>query len=519
MKLTRTRKISQAFFLALFLFLLFAAESGRMRGYPINLFLKADPLLAIGTALSARTLYSGMILALAILIPTIFLGRFFCGWICPLGALNDACSRAFRPRERAARIEANRYRRWFGLKFYVLTAFLALAVFGVAQFGLLDPIAFLTRSLSASIMPAIGAVTGGRVLPDRVFQAGWLLGAALLAVLLLNAVVPRFYCRAICPLGALLGTVARLGVFRVHRSDPKCIHCDRCLEVCPAAADPQEKLRKAECYVCMNCREVCPTDAITFRTMPPESGAVVAPDVSRRRILKAAVVAALGFPLIRAAFRGDRLPPRGLIRPPGSEPEASFLGKCVKCGECMKVCPTNVIQPALLEGGAEALWTPVMINRIGYCEYNCHLCGRACPTGAIREFSLEEKQGLPPFEKPIKLGTAFVDRTRCLPWAMNTPCIVCEEMCPVSPKAIYIEEAEVVNSSGRRLTVQRPVVDPARCIGCGLCENRCPVFDQRAIRVSSVGESRSERNQLLLPGTDEASPDAPIAFEQFSEEG
>jgi len=496
--LTRTRTLAQAFFLCLFLFLLFSADFERIRGYRVALFLQIDPLIAIATALANRALHSGMLLSLLVLVPTIFLGRVFCGWVCPFGALHHFFSWLFRPKGRERRIEANRYRRYFAVKYYALAAFLVLAAFGVTQIGLLDPIGLLTRSLAASLMPACAVATGGYGLPARTFLRGWLLGGILVTLLLLNAVIPRFFCRVLCPLGALLGVVSRLGIFQVYRSEAKCIHCDRCAANCQGASDPQAKPRRSECLVCMSCREICPTDAISFRAVPPDRDAVVGPDVSRRRILGAGVVAALGFPLLRSAARTDRLPRPGLIRPPGAEPEDDFLGKCVKCGECMKVCPTNVIQPALFEAGIEGVWTPIMVNRTGYCAYNCALCGRVCPTGAIREFSLDEKLGRGDFSGPIKIGTAFVDKSRCLPWAMNTPCIVCEEMCPVSPKAIYLQRAEVVNSAGKRVVVQRPVVDPARCTGCGICEHNCPVYDKRAIRVSSVGESRSKTNVLLL---------------------
>lgn len=499
MRLTTTRAISQAFFLSLFLFLLVAAGAGWMGGYPVSLFLQLDPLLATATALAARTVYAGMILALLVLVPTFLLGRFFCGWVCPMGTLHHLFSRLFRPKGMKERIASNAYRPFFAVKYYLLAVVLVLSLFGVTQAGLLDPISFLTRGLSTSIFPAIGTSTGGHGLAARVFQSGWLPGALLVAALLLNAAVPRFYCRALCPLGAFLGAAARLGLFHVRRSESKCIHCRQCVAPCPGASDPHERLRRSECMACLSCRAVCPTEAITFGALPPEAEVRSAPDVSRRRILQAALVAAVGLPILRASLRTDRLPPSGLIRPPGSEPEGAFLAKCVKCGACMKACPTNVIQPALAEAGLEGLWTPVMVNRIGYCEYNCTQCGRVCPTGAIRAFSLAEKLGQPPHEHPIRIGTAFVDRSRCLPWGMNTPCIVCEEVCPVSPKAIYIERTEVVDSSGRRLTVQRPVVDPARCIGCGLCEHHCPVHDLRAIRVSSVGESRSRNNLLLLP--------------------
>ena len=151
----------------------------------------------------------------------------------------------------------------------------------------------------------------------------------------------------------------------------------------------------------------------------------------------------------------------GVIRPPGALPEEEFLKRCIKCGQCMRVCPTNVIQPGGIEGGLENLWTPVLNNRIGSsgCQLNCTACGQVCPTSAIRPITLSEKLGTNEFADvgPIKLGTAFIDRNRCLPWAMDKPCIVCEENCPVSPKAIYTQEYFSTIRDGI-LTVKKAVV-------------------------------------------------------------
>ncbi len=140
----------------------------------------------------------------------------------------------------------------------------------------------------------------------------------------------------------------------------------------------------------------------------------------------------------------------------------------------------------------------MLVNRIGYCEHHCVFCGQVCPTGAILPISVAEKVGKKPFKQPVKLGTAFYDRGRCLPWAMQTPCIVCEEVCPTSPKAIWYRTVERPGRDGFPVTLKRPFVDPTLCIGCGVCENKCPVEDKAAIRVTSVGESRSSRNQMLL---------------------
>jgi ferredoxin len=122
----------------------------------------------------------------------------------------------------------------------------------------------------------------------------------------------------------------------------------------------------------------------------------------------------------------------------------------------MRICPTNVIHPTGLTAGLEGLWTPVLNFRIGTsgCQHNCIACGHLCPTAAIRPISLEERQGLGRHAQqgPIKIGTAFIDRGRCLPWAMDRPCIVCQENCPVSPKAIFTRE--LFNS----VSLQHPLV-------------------------------------------------------------
>lgn len=213
----------------------------------------------------------------------------------------------------------------------------------------------------------------------------------------------------------------------------------------------------------------------------------------------------------------------GLIRPPGSLGEREFLATCVKCGECMKVCPTNGIQPAFLEAGLEGMWTPVMNMKIGYCTYECTLCGQVCPTQAIRELKLEvlpdgrylRLEPLDPSElgqdiplenrKQMKIGQAFFDANRCLPYAFARSCIVCEEHCPTSPKAIWVEEIQMLNSAGEMVPLKRPHVDPARCVGCGICENVCPLKDRSGIYVTSAGESRNKENQFLL-ATQSANP-------------
>ena len=239
----------------------------------------------------------------------------------------------------------------------------------------------------------------------------------------------------------------------------------------------------------------------------------------------------------------------------------------------MRICPTNVIHPAGLQAGIEGIWTPMLNFRTGTsgCQRNCIACGNICPTAAIRPISLDERLGRENFadQGPIRIGTAFVDRGRCLPWAMERPCIVCQENCPVSPKAIvtrdvfqsvrldgavrlremqgdrilvdgpalpaerfatgdyyvvigsdsglppariaaigpggitladnpFIETAATGDRVSVQVRLQQPVVDPSRCIGCGVCEHECPVKGRRAIRVSAENETRERSHRLLI---------------------
>jgi Pyruvate/2-oxoacid:ferredoxin oxidoreductase delta subunit len=158
----------------------------------------------------------------------------------------------------------------------------------------------------------------------------------------------------------------------------------------------------------------------------------------------------------------------------------------------MKVCPTNALHPSLTEGGLAGLWTPIVVPRIGYCEYECNLCGQACPTEAIRPLSVEEK-------KQVRIGLACIDATRCLPYAYDRDCIVCEEHCPIPTKAITFVEREVVGRDGVARLRKQPRVDVDRCNGCGICETKCPFEDEPAIRVTSANESRHPGNQPILP--------------------
>jgi polyferredoxin len=495
------RRTYQVVFLALFLFLLIVSSASLIRGYRVDFFLGLDPLIALSTALASHSLHHALLWSLPLVVLTLIFGRFFCGWICPMGVLHHALGFLARKKRTNERMKQNAPFAAQKVKYVILAVMLAMAALGSVQVGLLDPIASTWRALSTTVVPAMSNSAFGLYQGERHFQFGPLIALVFFGALALNFVRPRFYCRVLCPLGALLGLCAKFSLFRITKKPGLCKDCNACGADCAGAADPQGIVKVTECMVCLNCTlGGCPHDALEYQFLPPLQASTGEVDLGRRRWLTAAASGLLAVPLLRASDGVEPRPDPKRIRPPGALEETAFLERCVKCGACMKVCPTGGLQPALAESGLEGLWTPILVPRLGYCEHSCTLCTEVCPTGAIRKLSLPEKLGNPPTVEPVRIGSAAFDKGRCLPWAYDTECIVCEEVCPTAQKAIYFKLETVTRRDGSQKTLKRPFVDLEKCVGCGTCEARCPVYDQAAVRVSSVGESRSPKNRIIMTG-------------------
>jgi len=510
-RITLARYASQAAFLGLFLWLFLSTESTGQDtlGPPVRLFLDFDPLIFLSTVLAAHAAPAAFFLSLITLGLTAVLGRAFCGWVCPLGTLHNVASRFKRRTARPLGVH------W--LKYLVLFFVLGAAVFGAELAGWLDPISLLIRSLAVGVYPAFAygteaffgamyaadlgvltdaseavyAVARDTVLPFRAphYYQGWLMTGLFVLVLVLNLYERRSWCRYICPLGALLGLVGRYAPLKRSVAEG-CTECGACARGCHGAATPHVKgsFRPGECYLCNSCDDVCPEGAVRYTFGARHAFAPM--DLGRRRVLASIAAGAATVPVLRAGASSVAPNPL-LIRPPGSLAEAEFLGRCVRCGQCMKVCITGGLQPAFMQAGLEGLWTPVLVPRVGYCEYRCTLCGQVCPTGAIERLTLERKL-------KTSIGLAMVDLSRCLPHAHARPCIVCEEVCPTSPKAVVLEEKVMTAPDGAQVRLRQPRVDLEKCIGCGICEAECPVTGTPAITVTTLGETRHPENRLLI---------------------
>lgn len=498
------RRIWQAVFLGVFLFFVFATTGAAIGGYHVEWFLELDPLVAVSTALANHSLHPTLLWAVPLIVLTLIFGRFFCGWMCPMGVLHHVLGYLARdPRKAQVRAKSNAFRPGLQkIKYFILLGMLGAAALGSVQIGWLDPIASTWRGLATAIIPAASNTAFGLYQGERHFQGGFLITVVFLGALALNFVFPRFYCRVLCPLGALLGLLAKFSLFRVKKNVSACKDCNLCGADCQGAADPQGVVRVTECMVCFNCIEgqKCPRKALSYGFLPLPEAATTELDLGRRRWVGAALAGVAAAPLMRASAGVDPRPDPRRIRPPGAVDEPEFVARCLKCGACMKVCPTGGLQPALTEAGFEGFWTPVLVPKIGPCEQACVLCSQVCPTGALEPLTLLQRQGRPPDVEPVKIGAAAFDKGRCLPWAFDTECIVCEEVCPTPQKAIYFKLETVTLRDGSTKVLKRPFVDLARCVGCGTCEARCPVFDHAGVRVTSVGETRSAKNRIMLGG-------------------
>ena len=499
------RRVCQTLFFTLFLFLFIKTDySGSDElTWAVNLLFRIDPLLAFSAILATKTVIALMLPAAITLVLTTLFGRFFCGWVCPLGTLIDGSRHLFPARKKSP--EPGRRQ----LKYSLLIFLLAAALFGLPLTGLFDPFSLLVRGLTFAVHPALDSATTTFFTWTYQHAPGWVNAVTepvyallksmlpfaakvfglsvfslllLLTVLGLSSLESRFFCRKVCPLGALLALCSRFSLFSLTGGGPDCGKCRQCRTICRMAAiDEQRSIASAECTLCLDCLAQCPKGRISYSWTRRIAGKQ-AVDLSRRAVLTSLTTGML-VPLVLPTRLLARSSDPLLIRPPGALAEAAFLGRCVRCGECMKVCIGNALQPTWLEAGLEGIFTPRLIGRIGYCEYNCTLCGQVCPTSAIKRLTREEKQ------KTV-IGRAFFDKNRCLPYAKGIPCMVCEEHCPTPDKAIKFRDARVLNSRGEQVDLRQPSVIDELCIGCGICENKCPLSGGSAVIVTAEGESR-----------------------------
>ena len=498
----RFQRLIQVPVFLLFLFLLGLATYPLPAWVEVDAFLLLDPLIALGSMASARAFIPRLVWGLIIIGLALILGRFFCGYLCPMGATIDFSDRIIRQSSkknaRNAFENAGRFRK---LKYFFLAGLAGTALLGISFVFLFSPLSLITRFYALVIYP-LTLMTVNAVLDVLrpifpgvgleslsfvtykvpYFNTNLFVTALIVGILLPALFQPRFWCRNLCPAGAILALFGRRPLFRRQVSEA-CTGCGRCARACPMAAIGEDFVTTAhsECITCLKCRDVCPEHAVSFGITGERHAPQPEIDLGRRKVVGAGLagVAAAALTMTNLYHIHDGETPRALrssrlIRPPGALPEPAFQDRCVRGGECMKGCLTNTLQPVWFEAGISGLWTPKITARLAGCEQNCNICGHLCPTGAIRPLDMEEK-------KHAKVGTARIIKTRCIAWEQDRTCLICDEICPYNAISNQFAVGHVV-------TV--PVIDENRCNGCGYCENKCPVTGEAAIIVEPLGELR-----------------------------
>lgn len=444
------------------------------------------------TFVSAASLTAaGFILVLLL---TLLGGRVYCSTLCPLGVLQDVVIH-LAGRFRSGRTKFIYARPHTTLRYGVLLITLVTLLSGsLLTVILLDPFSGFSRIIADLIRPLylsvynLAAYTlafcGFYGLQPVAWQAPP--PAALAVPLLLLALIlwlsvrkGRLYCNTLCPVGTLLGFVARFALFRIRIDQDVCTVCANCSIACKARCIRLKTgtVDFSRCVGCGDCLAVCPDLGIRYRLSAPwRSDTAAATDASRRVFLGktfgglagAASLAPLGW-LWEQGREGNAVagPLASPVSPPGSQSIARFNQACTACHLCVSACPTQVLQPAVLEYGLAGLLQPRMDYHRSFCNYDCTRCGELCPTGAILPLPKAVKQ-------TTQLGIARFLKESCVVYTDNTPCGACDEHCPT--KAVRL-----VPYQGS-LTI--PEVDETLCIGCGACEYACPVRPQRAIYVA-----------------------------------
>jgi polyferredoxin len=427
----RVRITVQILAFAFYILLIFAVVERRVAPPLSDIFFRFDPLSALGAMIAHRAWIPNLALAFITVGVTLVIGRVWCGWICPLGSLLEWVSFK-KARRRATSISP----RWRLVKYFLLATTLALALFSSLSLLAFDPLAIFTRTLTTAILPGlfyainsvekvlyqVGFLSGaldtfdglvrGTVLPveQPAFSQNLAIAGLFFSLVGLNLLAHRFWCRYLCPLGALLGLLSKFSLFRPMIGE-SCTQCTLCAVKCkPGAIDTNPKnfhIVESECTMCLDCLAAgCKADDIRIR-LARKPAPVEEFDLSRRQALGALATGAAGALLLGTDLRLRRDNPRR-IRPPGVIDESAFLSTCLRCSQCMKICPTTALQPALTEAGLAGMWTPILVPRVGYCDFGCTACGQVCPSGAIPLLALEEK-------RRTVIGKASIDRNRCLP--------------------------------------------------------------------------------------------------------
>lgn len=397
--------------------------------YPLKIF-DMQFVSALQSGIIYATIVSLVPLVVVIVLTLIF-GRIYCSTFCPLGIYQEILMFLFKPFYKKSRQHSSRH--------FPFAYWGAVVLFGILGGGtviwlrMVDPYAIFGNALS-------GAGLG----------IGFLVAIAVLVLF-----KKRFFCVNICPIGAVIGFIARFSFFKVHINDDKCKICGLCAKVCPCGAIDAKtnQVNHETCIKCFKCLAHCRHGAIYYGR---KKSVPVPFNLKRRQFLfSGLMVATLGLAFKGGIDLSKRVAQKlkRVIIPAGGGKIQDFANRCLNCNLCVQNCPMKVIKSAT----DEVAFVHLDYQK-SYCDFNCHRCSEICPSGALKHLTIAQKQ-------KTKLATAVIDEDICV------KCGLCSVKCP---------RTAIVKDVG-----QVPLVRFEECIGCGACAQVCPV---KAISFEPVSE-------------------------------
>ena len=432
-----------------------------------------------------------------IFILTLLFGRVYCSTICPLGIMQDVISYLKRRFKKKKRYNYKYIKSIPWLRYSILGITVVFFLAGnILLLGLLDPYSIFGRITSDLFRPVFSGITNlvanalnsfdiyavHKVDIQTIhFEVIIIPIIFLVLVVWMSLSKGRFYCNTICPVGTFLGLVSKVSVFQIKLDENTCTKCGLCAKACKGECIDYKSLRVdfSRCVGCFNCLSVCPESSANFRLNDIYKAQKAVPETStanhstdRRKFMGGFLLALLGASKLAKAQKlvtsnaTKEIERKNPVSPPGAQTSELLNNACTACHLCVNVCPTNVLQPAVLQYGYRGLMQPRLDNHAGFCNYECTLCGEVCPTGAILPLSTGEK-------KLTQIGKAQFVKENCIVETEGTDCGSCAEHCPT--KAVRMVDY--------KNNLRIPEVTEDICIGCGACEYACPTVPNKAIYV------------------------------------
>ena len=449
-----------------------------------------------------------------IILITLIFGRVYCSFLCPLGTLQDifiALSRKVGWRKKHSYQKPHNRLRYSILSLTMVTA----ALGSMSLLNLLDPYSLAGRMITQFALPFFAWIHNTAVSLLKNFNiylfsvetawlplSVWLVTLCFIIFILIMSVRHgRLYCNTLCPVGTLLGLISRVSLYKFGIDQTSCHECVRCAGVCKAdCIDPQAAIiDQSRCVNCFNCLAACPQSVVSYR--PSWGKKKGDPWSPARRGFLIGSVAATGSALfmfnstIRTILGIAPFPQTTPITPPGSVSVEHFTQSCSACHLCVSACPTKVITPSFLGYGIGGLLQPLMNYSKSFCDYECNICGRVCPTGAILPLSLEEK-------KFTQIGTVDLLKDKCVVYVDKNNCGACGEVCPTHTIR-FTDKGNILY----------PEIDTQYCIGCGACEKACPTTPKSiVVRPNPVHKKALKYMAKAVPILPKKAPDKDFPF-------